>query len=85
MNSLQVIKVRRIQDNYYTAVITIEKKRREHSMRANRKKGNKYSQKVHHVSFSIASFLNFFFIALTTKEPVRTADFIAQPKEKRRR
>src|ERR1700722_16549067 len=38
MNSLQVIKVRRVRDNYYTAVNTIEKKRREHPTRATAEK-----------------------------------------------
>src|ERR1700722_19257090 len=45
MNSLQV-KVRRIRDNYYTAVNTIEEKKEGTSNEnKGREKGNKYSQK----------------------------------------
>src|ERR1700722_13936307 len=86
MNSLQVIKVRRVRDNYYTAVNTIEKKRREHPTRAKAEKNgiNIARKKNHHVSFSMASFSDFFFIALTTKEPVRITDFIAQQKKEKR-
>src|ERR1700722_2048036 len=87
MNLLQVIKVRRIRDNYYTSDNTIretmaERKREGTSNESKGRKKIAKKTKIHHVSFSIASFSNFFFIALTTKEPVRTTDFIAKHKKR---